>query len=487
MPVGSPNQLLKPGDVVIDEIELESYTGFKTSLKGIFQNFTLYEDIYSNCMSGSITLIDSMNLVRHFPIIGAETLTITYKTPFGDAETISLKFRTYKISVYVETSQEATQMVRIEFISPAAIKSMQSKVSKSYRNMPVSNIVKEIYLEYLAIDRNKGILEKSVKGAIAGAAMGTAFVPIPVVGTAIGAVAGATLGALSADSSDPRIPLSTLETTYDNRSYVIPYWNPLYAINWLAHRARSKTNTTYCDYVFFENSSGFHFVSLSHLKKQAPAFTYTNYPAGFRSEDGNRMMNSELRNIFSMVVEDITDKIKQQNLGTFASTILTHDLTTKTYTNYQFDYDSKYDTVGSHVEDNRLIPDRKTDYSKAMLSTLKFYPNNTYTMDGLEKTADPEETILYRQSLLTQMDSINLILECHGDANVKVGQVINFETFGRESTKKSDKFEDDYLKGRYLVTAIRHIVTDRNHRMTMTLSRDSFAEAVSDYKKEELG
>ena len=74
-------QLVKPGDVIIEEIELESYNGFKTSLKGIFENFTIYEDIYSNCMSGSITLIDSMNLVRHFPIIGAEKLTITYYTP----------------------------------------------------------------------------------------------------------------------------------------------------------------------------------------------------------------------------------------------------------------------------------------------------------------------------------------------------------------------------------------------------------------------
>jgi hypothetical protein len=198
------------------------------------------------------------------------------------------------------------------------------------------------------------------------------------------------------------------------------------------------------------------------------------------------MLNAEMRNVFSMVVEDITDKIKQQNLGTFASTILTHDLTTKTYTNFQFDYDTKYFNVGSHVETNPLLPFQKTDYSKSPLSTLKFYPNNTYTMDGLVRIADPEETVLYRQSLLTQMDSINVILECHGDTNVKVGQVINFDTFGKESTKQNDKYEDDYLKGRYLITAIRHVVTDRNHRMTMTISRDSFSEPVSDYKQASL-
>ena len=485
MPSGSLNSPLKPGDVVIDEIELESYTGFRTSLKGIFENFIIYEDIYSNCMSGSITLIDSMNLVRHFPIIGAETLTITYKTPFGGAEPVTLKFRTYKISVYVETAQEATQMVRIEFISPAAIKSMQTKISKSYRNMPVSDMVNEIYREYLALDKDKNILGGAAKGAAYGAAIGS-MVPIPIIGTVAGGAVGALSGLASALNQDPKIPLFTLQPTFDNRTYVIPYWNPLYTINWLAHRARAKENQTYCDYVFFENSDGFHFVSLSQLKKQEADVTFTNYPAGFRDERGDRMFNAEWRNVFSMTVEDITDKIKQQNLATFGSTILTHDLTTKSFNTFKFDYDSKFAEVGSHIESNPLIPKGKTDYSKATLSSLKYYPSTTYTMEGLDRIVDPEDTILYRQSLLTQMDSVNVILECHGDTQVKVGDVIELITIGKESTKGSDKFDDDYLKGKYLVTAIRHVVTDRNHRMTLTVSRDSFGEPVADFKKPTL-
>ena len=82
MPEIDDETMILPGDVVIDEITLRSYTGFNLNLKGIFQNFMVYEDIFSNCMSGSITLIDSMNLIKHFPIIGAETLTIRYKTPY---------------------------------------------------------------------------------------------------------------------------------------------------------------------------------------------------------------------------------------------------------------------------------------------------------------------------------------------------------------------------------------------------------------------
>ena len=107
-------------------------------------------------------------------------------------------------------------------------------------------------------------------------------------------------------------------------------------------------------------------------------------------------------------------------------------------------------------------------------------------MAGIAQVHDPDETILLRQSLLNQMNSINLIVTCYGDTNVKVGQIIDFKTVSKEATKKQDKYEDDYLKGRYLVTTVKHMVTDREHTMTMTLSRDSFPEPIADKKKAEL-
>jgi hypothetical protein len=479
--------MVKPGDVVIDEITLKSYTGFTMSLKGIFQNFIVYEDIFSNCMSGSITLIDSMNLVKNFPIIGAETLTIIYRTPMGGSQPVKMVFRTYKISVLTETAQESTQMVRVEFVAQQAIKSMQTKVSKSYRNMPVSKMVKNIFDEYLAVDNgeNNGLISAAAGGAAAGGLIGS-MIPMPIAGGIAGAIVGGAVGLVREALDDDKIHLKTITETFDNRSYVIPYWSPLYAINWLAHLARAKTDTSMCDYVLFQNSDGHHFVPLSGLKTADAAFTYTNYPDGFRSDDGARMLESELRNIHSLIVEDMTDKIKQQNLGMLASAIMTHDMTTKTWSTSQFKYDKSFMNDAAHLEKNPLIPMQKIDYTDSVESHIRFYPNSSYSMTGLVQVQDPDETVLLRQSLLNQMNSINLIVSCYGDTNVKVGQVINFRTIAKEATKKQDNYEDDYLKGRYLVTTVKHLVTDREHTMTMTLSRDSFAEPIADYKKAEL-
>jgi hypothetical protein len=280
--------------------------------------------------------------------------------------------------------------------------------------------------------------------------------------------------------------LATLTDTFDNRSYVIPYWSPLYAINWLAHRARSKTDLTMCDYILFQNSDGHHFTPISALKGGDVAFTYTNYPDGFRSDNSARMLESEMRNIHSLVVEDITDKIKQQSLGMLASAIMTHDMTTKTWSTTQFRYDKSFADSENHVEKNPLVPAEKVDYANAVESHIRLYPKSSYSMAGIAQVHDPDETILLRQSLLNQMNSINLIVSCHGDTNVKVGQIIDFKTISKEATKKQDKYEDDYLKGRYLVTTVKHMVTDREHTMTMTLSRDSFPEPIADKKKAEL-
>jgi hypothetical protein len=119
-------------------------------------------------------------------------------------------------------------------------------------------------------------------------------------------------------------------------------------------------------------------------------------------------------------------------------------------------------------------------------SSIKYYPNTTYTMNGIVSNNEPEETVLLRQSLLNQINSVNIIVECYGDTNVKVGQVIELRIPAPESTKKADKYEDDYMRGKYLVTTVKHTVTDRDHTMTMTLSRDSLPEAIADFKKPEL-
>jgi hypothetical protein len=473
----------KPGDVIIDSIVLKSYNGFQMDITGMFESITIFEDIYSNCMSGYIILIDSVNIAKNFPIIGDETLVLIYRTPeFGDGiaehKPVSYVFKTYKVSVYApETARENTGYIRLEFMSEQGIKSMQKKVCRSYVDMAVSDMVRSIYDEYLASNNN------DYTSVIAGAAMGAAVgAVVPLVGMPVGAAAGA---AYAYFSREDKIPMRTLVPTFDKRSYIIPYWNPFYAINWLCHRSRSSLNTNMCDYVFYENADGFHFTPLSNLKTRFRDYSYSNLSPGFRSFTGDRMLTTEMRNFISVKVQNSMDNGKMQALGMFSSSVMTFDATTKKWKRNFYEYDENFQQT-PHLNSNPLVSFAKNSYSNCPIAHFRFYPDSSYVFKNSQSANDPDEIVLLRQSLLNQTNCLNLIAEAYGDSNLRVGQVIQYNALSKDFNKNSDSFENDYLKGNYLITAIRHDITTLEHKMVLTLSRDSYAEPLADKKKAEL-
>ena len=131
----SPDKLINAGDVIVDEIKLVSYTGFELDLRKIVGDFTIYEDIYSNCLSGSLVFPDSMNIVKNFPIIGQEDLYITFYTPGLDSKPRRVRFKVYKVSSYVRGEGSITVAIRLEFISHIAELSSQLKFNRVMRNM----------------------------------------------------------------------------------------------------------------------------------------------------------------------------------------------------------------------------------------------------------------------------------------------------------------------------------------------------------------
>jgi hypothetical protein len=485
---------IKPGDVVIDEITLRSYNGFKMSLKGIFHNITIYEDIFSNFMSGNITLIDSLNLVKNFPIIGAEVLTVSYRTPMYSSKPNRLVFRTYKLSLVTDTAQEATQLVKIEFISHNAIKSMQKKISKSFSSMPVSKMVESIYNDYLAKDpmEESGSLNSKIDTDVEkgnNTVFGGATKTMSVYGNSV----DSQLELIRNDeqrgngsSRTQKVPIKTVLETFDRRSYVIPYSTPFGAISWLCSRARAKEDPTMCDYVFYENYEGHHFVPLSWLKQFPAKCTYTKIPKGFRGSNDTRSIEAEMRNALTVSVENLSDKVEQQMNGMLASSMITHDLTTKTWNAFQYRYDSAFSSKGKHLEENPLVPNYKIDYTASVEACNSVSSRTTYTIPGTVSNNDPEEIALLRNSLFIQAKAINLMMECYGDSNLKVGDIIEYKPISKEATKMLDSYEDDYYKGRYMITAIKHRITDREHYMTMTVSRDSYAEPLAHKKNENM-
>ena len=107
-----------PGDFELLKLTLTSpnrAVGGYIDLRGAWSNLNIYEDVFENCLTGSIQITDAIGLMEVVPIIGEETLHVHVRTrgfkrergnttaipgPFKDSESegiINLKFRVTKL------------------------------------------------------------------------------------------------------------------------------------------------------------------------------------------------------------------------------------------------------------------------------------------------------------------------------------------------------------------------------------------------------
>ena len=69
------------GEFKIDMCELITSTGMRIDLKSSVIGISLFEDISSLTVSGTIVIADAVNMVSHGPILGQEYLYLKIHTP----------------------------------------------------------------------------------------------------------------------------------------------------------------------------------------------------------------------------------------------------------------------------------------------------------------------------------------------------------------------------------------------------------------------
>ena len=76
-----PEGLQHAGEFTIDMCEIITSTGMRIDLRSAILGLTLFEDISSLTVSGSLVITDPANMISHGPIIGQEYLYLKIHTP----------------------------------------------------------------------------------------------------------------------------------------------------------------------------------------------------------------------------------------------------------------------------------------------------------------------------------------------------------------------------------------------------------------------
>ncbi len=425
------DKMVVPGDYNLNSLVLTSYNGFTIDLQPLLLEFVLHEDIYQNTLSGQLTIGENVNLIKHVPLIGNEILKVQFKTASREDE-ISKKFFIYKIENKLSLG-EKQNVYTLKFCSQEFINSQQSKISKSFQNTKISEMVGVIYENYLQSDSSKSLIA---------------------------------------------------QTTLFPKNIVIPYQSPLSAINWLAKRAVSQDTKDF-SYLFYETMDGFFFNTINYSAKtsKTPIKTYQYYITGhYKDGFDTRNLDEEFSRIESYEIISLNNTLNNIAGGVFASKLLTHDITFKKYSTTNFAYNPDFAEL-TRINESGILPRNGDIFSDRAYSHFSFYPKHSYLHDDIIDSDEYDVFVQKRLAHMGSFDTLRLQIQINGDSNRRVGDIIEVKLFSTEPKPISmpDIF-DPYLSGNYLITRVTHIFSKSSYKMKLQLEKDSLNEAYPEQK-----
>mgnify|MGYP006109383729 FL=1 len=102
------------GNFVVDKIELITSTGLNVNLLPNVVKITLFENIEQSCLTGTITIQDSINLSSYGPIIGQEFLSLKIRTPSVQEDDGIIDFSENLFAVHSLTAREKIRLFKKE-------------------------------------------------------------------------------------------------------------------------------------------------------------------------------------------------------------------------------------------------------------------------------------------------------------------------------------------------------------------------------------
>jgi hypothetical protein len=402
----------------LDSLTIVSASGGTVDIREIMREVNIYEDLFSNAMTGSVFMNDTQDLINLLPITGNEYLVLTLVKP-STTWRIQKTFRIYKISDRRKNTPGAEDYV-LHFCSEEVILNQSIKISTSYKQMKISAMIKDITLNFMKIDPKK-------------------------------------------------FPASELIETTGNFDVVVPFWDPFFTINWLARMARTA-NFPGCSFVFFEDSRGFHFNSIESMVTQEPIQVINFAPMNMAGQTGEKEDNSDteirLQSAEDIELTQTPDTLNGINTGQFASKLMRVNILDQQVKESVLAGVDFFNTT-NHPNRNTFLLDPKN-----RLNLLQSEQHDAYYRVAVDNNK-VETWMLQRNAYLAALHAFQVQVSLPGNMNMRVGQVITLNLPAASIGRREEKPMDRLYSGNYLITAIRHKIDRVKYSCIVELSKDS--------------
>ena len=402
----------------------------------LFDELNIFDTIFFPCMSGNIVIRDAIGLTKKLYFDGSEFLELEIGKGDEDGNTkIKKTFRIYKQAERKNINQ-TSEMYVLHFVSEELIYSLSSaKIRKGY----------------------KGNYHDAV---------------IDIISTNL--KAGNKIG--------------YIEKTEGIHSFVVPNLSPnpslggiFDALEWIASRSVGLENIP--NYFFFENRSGFNFISLGTLLTQKELFTINFKPKNLSTDVSEEFLGARDVRVVSQynLAESIMD-------GVYAGTLIEYDPMTQYYNEKKFNYTNMF--IGKkHANLFPNITSLKnrdgTDLSQMFDARRVAFvspaarqspgPQNSYIKEYDRETSnlidDTNRYKFQRKPIVTNLMQKRLELTLPGNFTLSAGYTL---FLNMPTRSVADDFGyDNTLYGKYLITAARHIIRYDRHETIVELATDT--------------
>ena len=435
--ISAPAGIFYPQDFSLQKLEFITASGQKFQMKKLMVEMSYYEDIYSFCVSGSITLRDAQGFIELFQLTGSEYININFGKIKGAANDDEQTFHVYKVGKRIAAGNQNSEYYTLYFCSEELYLSEQLKISKSFKGQKISDIITNILTDVLQVSTTK---------------------------------------------------IGTIEPTTGVYSFVIPRFKPLEAISWLSTYARPTTGNG-SDMLFYENRNGFNFRSLQSIYKD-PVYATYKYQQKNLSDD-LQSPEDAASSVLDYEFVKTYDALGDTASGVYANQLISLDPLTRKSTTTKFDY-LAYQKANQSLNGKAVTnpsPNRlgiKQNQASGAVTKVAMsnagqaqQPYIAQAPGSVGSDVYIETSITNRTAQLALANYTVLKLMIPGDPGITAGVIINFNLMTLKPTS-STKGLDALYSGKYLVTAVRHVLGDGGSYITvLEIAKDSSKSSYS--------
>ena len=433
--------IFNPQDYYLEEVKLISTNGSSLDLSKLMLELSIYEDIFSFAVSGYLKIEDAIGVVNGLNLTGNEYISIKFGKTADDPDMHSKTYKLYKLGDRTPSGNMMTEYYTLYFCSDELLLSEQTKITKSYSGSLITEIVYDILVNQMEIPTGR---------------------------------------------------VNIVEDTIGMYDFVVNRLKPFEAVSWVSCYARPSVGKG-ADMLFFETKDGFNFRSLQSLFKQ-PTFASFLYQ---QKNLNDTSFDEKTKTIINFEYPKAFDTMENVNSGTFSNKLISLDPLQRKKTVTVFNY-NKYqaDNETTSLNDNPTINGIKNRYGKTLYNSYdgvtKLVTGNSNQSgdayisetESASKDIFIEEYVPNRTAQLSLARLTVLKLVVPGRSALMAGQVVEVNFPSTQLTNEGGseiREEDKSYSGKYLITALRHIIQPYSlaYQTILELAKDSSQEPAT--------